>query len=196
MCSRPPWPLPYSLLIFELKLCVFELKTQRDETQGLPGGTLCQACPSSRTPGAISRRVPISVPRDSFLSPLCFSFTPIFLHLFWREQAVTGRHWPSGCWGGVLTSWERAAPHSWTEEPSSQTWRLTLLIDSCRGPSTLPFPSLCLSGPNQTPLSGGWFLAARSITGIWPHSQTWEKGQEASEHGWEEVRENSWAQEG
>ena len=100
-----------------------ELKTQRDEMQGLCGGGSLPICPSSSTLGASL------VPGASFLLPRCFSFAPICLHLSWRKQAISHRYWPSGCWGGVLTFW--------AEEPPPQAWNLTLLDGSCCGPSTL-----------------------------------------------------------
>lgn len=91
--------------------------------------------------------VPTSIPQASFPSPQCFPFTPIFLHLSLKEQALTCRPWPSGCWEDVLTSWEGAAPQSWVEEPPAQNCLFSLI------PAVALYLSILLSGPNQTPLS-------------------------------------------
>lgn len=132
-----------------------ELKTQRDESRdGLEEPSLSlpqvphprsqwqergeQGPAQCRAPGS-----PLLFLKPPF--PQCFLLTPIFLHLSLKEQALTCRPWPSGCWEDVLTSWEGAAPQSCGGAP---TPHLSLPTDSCCGP--LPHPPPLRTKQNST----------------------------------------------
>ena len=134
-----------------------ELKTQRDEMQGLAGEALCQSAPAPPPWGPVwFLEPPSSYPAASHL-PL-FAFISLGEN---RQLAIgTGLlgagevFWPSG----------QRSPH-----PRPETWLFWMV------PAVAP-PPFCLWGSNQTPLWGGWLMAARGIPGMWPHPLSAEMG--------------------